>query len=83
MAVFRTLQNYSYKFSLYGSTALCRTLVNFSVYYSYTQQVGLLELGISPSQSRYVHIEQHKHRIKASSGIQTHDSSVRVGEGGS
>jgi hypothetical protein len=41
---------------------------------------------IRPSQGRYIHIGQHKHRINAHtdiyalSGIRTHDPSVRVGE---
>jgi hypothetical protein len=39
--------------------------------------------GISPSQDRYLHTEQHKHRIMhtdihASSGIRTNDPSVRA-----
>jgi hypothetical protein len=29
------------------------------------QSVGLLGWGISPSQGRYLHTEQHKHRINA------------------
>jgi hypothetical protein len=51
-----------------------------------TQTVGLLARGISPSQGRYLHRRQHKHRINAhtdihaSSGIRTHDPSVRVSE---
>jgi hypothetical protein len=40
-------------------------LAVFSVSSSYTQSVGLLGLGISPSQGRYLHTRQHKHRIKA------------------
>jgi hypothetical protein len=46
--------------------------------------------GISQSQGRYLHTEQHKHRINArntdvhvSSGIRTHDASVRTDEDGS
>jgi hypothetical protein len=31
----------------------------------FTQEVGLPERGMSPSQDRYLHTEQHKHRIKA------------------
>jgi hypothetical protein len=31
-----------------------------SVSESYTQSVGLLERGISPSQGRYLHTEQHR-----------------------
>jgi hypothetical protein len=45
----------------------------------YTQSVGLLGRGISPSQGRYLHTEQHKHRdIHALSGIRAHDPSVRA-----
>jgi hypothetical protein len=50
--------------SLYGCTALW-TLASISVSESYTQSVGPLGRGISPSQGRYLHIEQHKHRIHA------------------
>jgi hypothetical protein len=32
---------------------------------SYTQSAGLLGRGISPSQGRYLHTQQHKHRINA------------------
>jgi hypothetical protein len=32
---------------------------------SFTQTVGLLGRGISPLQGRYLHTEQHKHRINA------------------
>jgi hypothetical protein len=31
-------------------------------YGSYRESVGLLGRGISPSQGRYIHTEQHKHR---------------------
>jgi hypothetical protein len=41
------------------------TLATFSVSYSYTQSVGILGRGISLSQGRYLHTEQHKHRINA------------------
>jgi hypothetical protein len=40
--------------------------------------------GIGPSQGRYLHTEQHKHRINAHrdihalSGIRTHDPSLRA-----
>jgi hypothetical protein len=71
----------------YGSVALRWALAAFSVSLSYTQSVGLLERGISPSQSFYLHTEQHKHRLKARntdihalSGIQSHDPSVRARE---
>jgi hypothetical protein len=45
-----------------------------------------LDEGISPSQSRYLHTEQHKHRINAHiyihalSGFRTDDSNVRASE---
>jgi hypothetical protein len=44
-----------------------------------------LDGGISPSQGRYLHTEQHKHRINASdihasSGIRIHDPSIWAGE---
>jgi hypothetical protein len=44
----------------YGSTAICWALASFSVLIPYTQSVGLLGRGISPSQDRYIHREQHK-----------------------
>jgi hypothetical protein len=71
---------------IYRSTALCWTSAAFSVSYSYTQSVGFLRRRISPSQGRYLHTEQHKHRINAYtnihtlSGIRTHDPSVRANE---
>jgi hypothetical protein len=72
------------------STALCWTLAALSVSKSYTQSVGLLGREISPSQGRYLHTEQYKHRINAyntdihaSSMIQIHDPSVRASEDGS
>jgi hypothetical protein len=52
--------------------------------YLFTQSVGLLGQVISPSQGRYLHTGQHKHRINAGtdihalSGIWTHDPSVRA-----
>jgi hypothetical protein len=51
-----------------------------------TKEVGLLGRVISPSQGRYLHTGQHKHRINAHtdihalSGIRTHDSSIRASE---
>jgi hypothetical protein len=50
-----------------------------------THSVGLLELGISPSQCRYVHTGQHKHRTNAHKypclkRDRTHDPSARAGE---
>jgi hypothetical protein len=50
--------------STYGSTAL----VDFGCFFSfliYTQSVGLLGRGVSPSEGRYLHTEQHKNRINA------------------
>jgi hypothetical protein len=56
----------------------------FRFFIFFTQSVGILGRGISPSQGRYLHIGQHKHRINAdihaSSGIQTHDPSVCEGQ---
>jgi hypothetical protein len=55
----------------------------------FTQTVGLLGGVSSPSQGRYLHTGQHKHRInahtniRALSGIRTHDPSVRAREDGS
>jgi hypothetical protein len=43
--------------SIYGSTGLAA----FSVSWSFTQSVGLLWRGISPSQGRYLHTGQHTH----------------------
>jgi hypothetical protein len=40
-------------------------LGRFLSFLIYTQAVGLLGWGISLSQGRYLHIEQHKHRINA------------------
>jgi hypothetical protein len=65
-------------------------LGRFFSFLIYTQSVGLLGRGMSPSQGLYLHTEQHKHRISAHntnnhalSGIQTHDPRVRAGEDGS
>jgi hypothetical protein len=46
-------------------------LLNLGRFFSfliYTQSVGLLERGISPSQGRYLHTGQHKQRINAHTG---------------
>jgi hypothetical protein len=57
------------------------SFVNF-----FTQTVGLLGRGISPSQGRYLHTGQHKHRINANTdihalnGIRTQDQSARASE---
>jgi hypothetical protein len=77
----------SMNYYFYGSTSLCWASAAFSVSWFYTQSVGLLESGISPSQGRYLHTGQHKHRIKTHNtdihdlnGIRTHDPSVRASE---
>jgi hypothetical protein len=49
---------------LYGSTALVDLGPLFLVL-NYTQAVGLLGSGISASQGRYLHTEQHQHGINA------------------
>jgi hypothetical protein len=71
----------------YGSTVLCCVFAYFSVSWSYTQSIGFLGRGISPSQCLYLHTEKHKHRINAYntdihalSGNRTHDPSVRASE---
>jgi hypothetical protein len=51
--------------SIYGSTALFWTLDAFWDFWSFTQSVGILRRRISPSQGRYLHTGQHKHRINA------------------
>jgi hypothetical protein len=51
-------------FFCYGSTALVG-LGRFFSSLIYTQSVGLLGRVLSPSQSRYLHTGQHKHRINA------------------
>jgi hypothetical protein len=46
----------------------CTALVDLGRFFSFlifTQSVGLLERGISPSQGHYLHAEQHKNRINA------------------
>jgi hypothetical protein len=70
---------------IFASTALCSALAAFSVSWSYTKFVLLLGRGISTSQGRYLHTEQHKRDkstqdIHASSGIRIHDPGVRPGE---
>jgi hypothetical protein len=58
----------------------------FSFVIMFTQSVGLLGRVIIPSQGRYLHTGQHKHRINAHiyihalSRIQTQDPSVRASE---
>jgi hypothetical protein len=54
----------SLSLSLCDSTALV-DLGRFFSFLTYTQPIGLLGRGISPSQGRYLHTEQHKHKINA------------------
>jgi hypothetical protein len=51
--------------SVHVSTALFWALVTFSISLSSTQTIGPLERSIGPSQGRYLHTAQHKHRINA------------------
>jgi hypothetical protein len=66
--------------ALFGPWPLLQFVVIF------TQTVGLLGLLISPSQGRYLHTGQHKHRInahtdiRALNGIRIHNPSVRASE---
>jgi hypothetical protein len=62
--------------SIYGCRALCWAFSAFSVSWYFTQLVGLLGRGISPSQGRYL----TQTDIHSLSGIRTHDPSVRAGE---
>jgi hypothetical protein len=61
-------------------------LGSFFSFLIYTQPVALLGRGISPSQGRYLHTGQQKHRINAntaihaSSEIRTHEPSVWTGQ---
>jgi hypothetical protein len=50
--------------SIYGCTAPV-DLGRFFSFLIYTESIGLLGRGISPSQGRYLHTEQHKHKIIA------------------
>jgi hypothetical protein len=50
---------------IYGSTVLLLDLGRFFSFFIHTQSVGLLGRGISPSQGRYLHTGQQKHRINA------------------
>jgi hypothetical protein len=60
--------------------------LHFTSVIFFTQTVGLLGWVISPSQGRYLHTEQHKHRINAHtdihalSGIRNHDPRVQASE---
>jgi hypothetical protein len=83
------LQPRNYFVIINGSTDLSLLgtglfLVSFVIFFSQTE--GLLGRVISPSQGRYLHTGQHKHRINAHtdihalSGIRTHDPSFRTSE---
>jgi hypothetical protein len=70
--------------SIYLSTALVDLGSFFNFWILYTAGMAPLT-GTSPSQGRYLHTEQQKHRINAhrhhaTSGIRTHEPSVRAGE---
>jgi hypothetical protein len=71
---------------LYNSTLLGPGLFFSFVNFFFTQTLKLLGRVISPSQGRYLHTGQHKHRInaytdiRALSGIRTDDPSVRASE---
>jgi hypothetical protein len=62
-------------------------LGRLSCFLIYTQAVGLLGRGISPSQGRYLHrttqTQNKRTDIHVLSGIRTHDPSVRASEDGS
>jgi hypothetical protein len=73
----RTFHNELHNLFIYGSTALVHLGRLFS-FLMYTQNVGLLLRGISPSQGRYLHTDIH-----ALSGIRTHNPSIRTGENSS
>jgi hypothetical protein len=64
LSIYPSIYLFTY-LDIFGSTALCCALEIFTVSWSLTQSVGLSRRGISPSQSSYLHIAQHKHRINA------------------
>jgi hypothetical protein len=51
--------------SIYDSTVLLLDLGRFFSFLIFTQSVGLLGRGISPSQDRYLHTGEDKYRINA------------------
>jgi hypothetical protein len=76
--------------SIYLSTDLqsLSALVAFFSFLIHTQSVGLLGRGMSPSQGRYLYRATQTQNINhtdvhVSSGIWTHDPSLRAGEDGS
>jgi hypothetical protein len=78
-----TLKILAYSF-INGSLLGLGLFVNSVIFF--TPMVELLGRVISPSQSRYLHTGQHKHRINAQMdiyaliGIRTHDLSLRASE---
>jgi hypothetical protein len=58
------LRNLSKFLSIYLGLTAFMDLGRFFSSLIYTQTVGLLGRWISPSQGRYLHTGQHKHRIK-------------------
>jgi hypothetical protein len=91
IVLFITTAVTTWKYSIYLFICLWHysTLLDIGRFFSFlssTQSVGLLGRGISPSQGRYLHREQHKHRINAHtdmhalSGIRTHDPTSRESE---
>jgi hypothetical protein len=61
-----------------GSKALCYVLAAISILSSYIESVGLPGWAMSPSLGRYLHTEQHKHRINAHTDIHALDSAATV-----
>jgi hypothetical protein len=61
-------------------------LLQFRNHFFFTETVGLVARMINPSQGRYLHTGQDKHRINAHTdihalrGIRTHNPSVRASE---
>jgi hypothetical protein len=82
-----------YKFHSFIHQWLYSSLLGPGLFFSFViffiQTVGFLWWVINPSQCRYLHTGQYKHRIKAHtnihalSGIRTHDPRARANEGSS
>jgi hypothetical protein len=83
--VMSNLLYYSFIHQWFYSPLLCPGLV-FSFVIFFTQSVGLLGRGISPSQGRHLHTRTTTQRINehtdihALNGIRTHDQTVRESE---
>jgi hypothetical protein len=81
-----TSSRHDAKLIYYGSIALFWALAAFPVFFILYTVGRTPWTRISPSQSRYLHTGQHKHRINAHtnihalSGIRTHDPSVQASE---